>query len=212
MPITFVSASEGKQPKSSATASPHPLDPLSPDEITKVHISRLLSTHSYILTFEQAAGIAKDAFPGKVLNFRFITLKEPLKRLLTPYLNAEHASHASQGLTNLRPPREARVQVISPSNTQKKKPELHELIVDIEKNEVVKTEYLEGKHSYIDAAYMQDVERACMADERVKEEVKKLKLPEGATVVVEPWAYATDGMCDTSERTTMVSLTRDPWQ
>lgn len=81
--------------------------------------------------------------------------------------------------------------------------------MDIERSKAVKKEYLEGKHSYIDAAYMQDVERACMADERVKEEVKKLKLPECATVVVEPWAYATDGMCDTSERTTMVSLASD---
>jgi primary-amine oxidase len=77
--------------------------------------------------------------------------------------------------------------------------------VDIEKAEVVKKEFLEGKHSYIDAAYMQDVERACLADKRIKKEVEKLKLPEGATVVVEPWAYATDGMSDTSERTTMVS-------
>lgn len=139
-------------------------------------------------------------FPGISLNFRFITLKEPLKHLLNPFLAAEHAH---QPLEAIRPPREARVQVITPSDEGK--PQLHELIVDIDKAEVVRKEYLEGKHSYIDTAYMQAVERACMADERVKNEIEKLKLPEGTTVVVEPWAYATDGMNDTSERTSMVS-------
>jgi primary-amine oxidase len=101
------------------------------------------------------------------------------------------------------------VQVITPPSDALK-PRLHELVVDVGEGTVVKSEYLEGKHSYIDADYMQRVEKACMADERVKSEIGRLKLPDGAVVVVEPWAYATDGMIDTSERTSMVSLSLPP--
>jgi primary-amine oxidase len=51
---------------------------------------------------------------------------------------------------------------------------------------------------------MKAVEEACLADERVQAEIKTLNVPDGATVVVEPWAYATDGMNDMTDRVTMV--------
>lgn len=82
--------------------------------------------------------------------------------------------------------------------------EMVELLIDLDAASVVKKEHLVGKHPYIDSAYMQAVEKACRADPRVQAEIEKLKLPSGATVVIEPWAYATDGMNDMSERTTMV--------
>ncbi|TKW48514.1 Copper amine oxidase 1 [Colletotrichum tanaceti] len=50
---------------------------------------------------------------------------------------------------------------------------------------------------------MAQVAAAVLADQKVQQEIQTLKLPEGATVVVEPWAYATDGMKDMSERWTM---------
>jgi primary-amine oxidase len=50
---------------------------------------------------------------------------------------------------------------------------------------------------------MKQVETACLGDSRVQDEVKKLQLPDGATVIVEPWTYATDGMNDMSSRITM---------
>lgn len=84
--------------------------------------------------------------------------------------------------------------------------ELTELLVDLDRCAVIQQEILVGKHSFIDSAYMKDVENACMADERVQNEIRKLRLPPGASVVVEPWAYATDGMNDMSERTSMVSI------
>ena len=55
---------------------------------------------------------------------------------------------------------------------------------------------------------MQTVEKACRADPRIDDEIRKLKLPSGATVVIEAWAYATDGMNDMNERTTMVRIYR----
>ena len=53
---------------------------------------------------------------------------------------------------------------------------------------------------------MEQVAEACLADKRVQEEIGKLQLPDRATVVVEPWAYGTDGLNDMSRRLSQVSL------
>lgn len=79
-------------------------------------------------------------------------------------------------------------------------------MVDLNAKSIKSKQELPGKHSYIDADYMRQVERACLADSRVQDEIRSLNLPEGATVVVEPWAYATDGMNDMNERVTMVGI------
>lgn len=55
---------------------------------------------------------------------------------------------------------------------------------------------MEEKHSYIDSEHLKDVEKVCTVDGWVEEEIKSLDLPEGAEVVIEPWAYATDGLSD----------------
>ena len=123
-------------------------------------------------------------------------MKEPLKSELVPYLiESEHEKR-------IRPHREARVQIIVQHEI---KNQLFELGVDLDEEKVTNKQYLEGKHSFIDPAYMQAAEKACLADPRIQDEIKTLELPQGAKVVVESWAYATDGMNDMSERTTMVS-------
>lgn len=114
------------------------------------------------------------------------------------FLEKEHAMQP----VNDRPARMARVQVVTRDASGKNK--LMELLVDLDRAVVVKQEHLAGKHSYIDSNYMQSVEKACLADVRVQEEIKKLALPTGASVIVEAWAYAPDGMNDMSERVTMV--------
>ncbi|GKT54673.1 copper amine oxidase [Colletotrichum tofieldiae] len=81
---------------------------------------------------------------------------------------------------------------------------LHELTVDLGTSTVTSDFILHGKHSYIDTEFMTQVAAACLANQMVQEEIETLKLPEGATVVVEPWAYATDGMKDMKDRWTMV--------
>ncbi|KAJ5780105.1 hypothetical protein N7457_005265 [Penicillium paradoxum] len=157
----------------------HPFDPLSPSEITK------------------AAEVVRELLQGKCLNFRVITLKEPPKREMIAFLDTEHLGQPQLS----RPVRIAYVQVIVCGDSGPN--ELTELLVDLDRGVVTQREILVGKHSFIDSAYMKAVEDACMADERVQLEVKKLRLPQGASVVVEPWAYATDGMNDMSERTSM---------
>jgi primary-amine oxidase len=139
---------------------------------------------------------------GKYLNFRVITLKEPPKQEMIVFLENEHLGQ----LQTSRPSRTSRVQVIVRGDSGSS--ELTELLVDLDHGAVVDQEVLVGKLSYIDSAYMKAVENACMADESVQTEIERLKLPPGASVVVEAWAYATDGMNDMSERTSMVTLSR----
>ncbi|KAJ5648171.1 hypothetical protein N7490_004543 [Penicillium lividum] len=158
---------------------PHPFDPLNPLEIS------------------QSAQIVRKEFPGQSPNFRVITLQEPPKDKMIQFLEEEH-----QGKSGIsQPSRNARVQIII--RAQSGLNEMFELIVNLDQGVVCKKEHLPGKHPYIDSAYMQAVENACRADPRIEAEIQKLQLPEGSTVVIEPWAYATDGMSDMIERTTM---------
>ncbi|CAN9441950.1 unnamed protein product [Alternaria alternata] len=149
--------------------TPHPLDPLTPEEITKV------------------AKAAQSSFEGQALNFRVITLREPPKDELVTYLEAEH--RRDQALPKIS--RCVRVEILVRSKNGAN--DLFELIVAIDSNNVIGKQHLEGKHSYIDAAYMKEVEEACLRDPKVQAEIITLNLPEGASVIVEPWAYATDG-------------------
>ncbi|RYN19605.1 Copper amine oxidase 1 [Alternaria arborescens] len=160
-------------------STPHPLDPLTPEEITKV------------------GNAAQSSFEGQALNFRVITLREPPKDELVTYLEAEH--RRDQALPKIS--RCARVEILVRSKNGAN--DLFELIVAIDSNNVIAKQHLEGKHSYIDAAYMKEVEEACLRDPKLQAEVETLNLPEGASVIVEPWAYATDGSNDMSRRISM---------
>ncbi|KAL7892140.1 copper amine oxidase [Trichoderma sp. SZMC 28014] len=175
-----------------ASHYPHPFDPLSPDEIQK------------------AASIVRPCFAGQELNFRFITLKEPPKKHMIAFLDRQRNGLTAEAA---RPARQARVQVIA-APAPKEALQLFELIIDLDEQSVVKLENLKGKHSYIDSSYMGEVEKACLADERVQAEIQTLRLPPGAVVCVEAWAYATDGMNDMTDRITMcwfyMRLTSNP--
>jgi primary-amine oxidase len=134
------------------------------------------------------------------VNFRVITLQEPPKAEMVAFLDQEYRSLPVQRV----PIRSARVE-ITLKNTAGGN-ELHEIQVNLTKSSVLKQQVLKGKHSYIDSEYMKEVETACMADKRVQDEIQKLDLPPGASVVVEPWAYATDGHNDMSKRISMVRI------
>ncbi|KAM5347546.1 hypothetical protein ACJ41O_007370 [Fusarium nematophilum] len=160
-------------------ASIHPFDPLNPSEISK------------------AAAIVRPHFVGRNINFRVITLREPPKNEMTRFLEKEHGNQP----TGQPPPRCARVEVVLENKSGNH--ELFELLVDLDDERVAAKQHHKGKHSYIDPEYMKKVEVACLADADVQEEIRRLDLPDGATVVVEPWAYATDGMNDMAQRVTM---------
>lgn len=139
-------------------------------------------------------------FGGQEPNFRVITLLEPAKKDMIAYLDQEHRNQTPSAA----PTRYARVEAIVKG--EKSENQLFELVVDLNAAKVVKKQHVQGKHSYIDSRYMQAVEKACLQDPRVQDEIQTLKLPKGATVLVEAWAYATDGLNDMTERLTMVSI------
>lgn len=112
----------------------------------------------------------------------------------------EHANRGEKARE--RPARIARVQAVFPGGSANK---FIELWVDLDQAAILKEEHLIGKHPYIDSDYMQAVEKACMADPKVQEHIAHLQLPDGASVIVEAWAYATDGTNDMSQQTTMVN-------
>ncbi|KAG7120857.1 Copper amine oxidase 1 like protein [Verticillium longisporum] len=152
----------------------HPFEPLTPSEIN------------------ETTNILKKSWPADKLFFRAITLAEPPKKDMIVFLDDEQSSPGS----GARPPRQTRVQVFIEKL-------LHEIIVNLDQQAVASNKELHGRHSYIDTDFMKQVGDACLADEQVQREIESLKLPEGATVVVEPWAYATDGVKDMKERWTM---------
>jgi primary-amine oxidase len=151
-----------------------------------------------LTTSRKAAEIVRAEYNGKDLNFRVITMKEPPKTEMVAFLDQEHRKSPASWV----PIRCARVEITLKS--QKGDNELHEIHVDLDKNTIIQSQVLKGKHSYIDSGYMKEVEEACIANQKVQDEIKTLDLPPGASVVVEPWAYATDGENDMSKRVTMV--------
>ncbi len=118
---------------------------------------------------------------------------------MIPFLDKESRNQP----TGQAPDRSARVEVVI-ENEKNGKNELFELLVDLDHDRVSAKQHLKGKHSYIDSEYMKQVEKACLANAEVQQKIRTLNLPDGATVVVEPWAYATDGLNDMTERVTMV--------
>jgi primary-amine oxidase len=163
-----------------STMPPHPFDPLTPDEISR------------------AAAIVRPHFGQQQdVNFRVITLQEPPKKDMILFMESSNPKD--------RPTRHARVDVVVETADKEEKFALFELLVDLDQGKVVAKQHHAGKHSYIDTEFMQRVEKACLADGQVKEQISGLGLPEGAQVVVEPWAYATDGENDMRRRVSMVS-------
>jgi primary-amine oxidase len=135
--------------------------------------------------------------------FRVVTLAEPPKAQMIPFLDAERASKPTTP-----PPRIALVQFYLDTSS-----DFRETRVDITAGKCLEEAKLAGRHSYLDTELMTAAETACLADPGVQEAIKALELPEGAVVSVEPWTYGTDGMHDMSKRIIMVCIGLDifPW-
>ncbi|OJJ49956.1 hypothetical protein ASPZODRAFT_1074802 [Penicilliopsis zonata CBS 506.65] len=158
------------------SAHPHPFDPLSPAEIS------LAVRH------------LKDAFPNDNLSFRVVTLLEPAKAQMIPFLEAERSGKPSTPT----PSRSALIQFYRGKPT-----DFREVWIELESGKITKEKILSGKHSYVDSTEMQAAEKACMAAGEVQKVIRMLELPEEAVVCIEPWSYGTDGMNDIAERIIM---------
>lgn len=144
---------------------------------------------------EQAADVAKGQFSGENIIFRVITLSEPPKKDLIPYLEAERT-----GTPLPAPPaRLARLQFYLGKPT-----EYRSAKVDLAKEHLFDLTNLNAHHAYVDTGQMKRCEEAALADPRVQAAINDLQLPEGAKVVCEPWTYSPDGMNDMVRRIVMV--------
>ncbi|KAK3689665.1 copper amine oxidase [Podospora appendiculata] len=162
-------------PSTSATSSPppyqpHPLGPLSAAEIT------------------QSSRLVKAAWPaGTDCHFKVITLLEPAKAELVPYLTAERIGQSPRDIN-----RRAFV-VYYIRNTHN----LHEASVNLTKNTVESNAKLGPFiHANADGEEIIAVERAVLSHPDILAEIAKLKLPEGTEVVSDPWIYGSDGVKD----------------
>ncbi|KAK5661791.1 hypothetical protein OQA88_9893 [Cercophora sp. LCS_1] len=150
------------------TVLAHPLGPLTGDEIT------------------QTSSLIKALWPQDVdLQFKTITLHEPTKAELVPYLIAERAGQPTPSID-----RRAFVVYYLRSTHN-----LHEAIVNLTKS-TVERNVKPGPfdHAAGDAEELLAVEKAALAHPEVQAAIAKLELPQGSVVVIDPWIYGSDGL------------------
>ncbi|KAF2168990.1 hypothetical protein M409DRAFT_36280 [Zasmidium cellare ATCC 36951] len=148
---------------------PHPLEPLSPQEVRQA--ASALRKHLQITSSTD-------------IRFKVIDLFEPPKAQVLQYF------HVSA--SDIRIHRKARIYY-------HKKPSqvLRKAIVNVTVAKVEEDEGIPDVQGPVDWVEFAQVEEACNDHPLVKKEVEKLKLPAGAKVVNDPWAYGTD---DANER------------
>ncbi|KAL1843608.1 hypothetical protein VTJ49DRAFT_891 [Mycothermus thermophilus] len=156
------SQNEASQSKS------HPLGPLTADEIL------------------QSAALIRSCWPdGNECHFKVLTLLEPPKAQLLPYLTAERAGQAPRDID-----RRAFV-VYSLRGTHN----VHEAVVNLTTGQVERNAKLGPfMHPNADSEELLAVEKAVLDHPDVRAELDKLQLPPGTVVVSDPWIYGSDGV------------------
>jgi len=146
-------------------APKHPLDPLNAAEI--IQVSSLLKAQS----------------PEHSLHFKIITIIEPPKAKLRPFLKAERNGNPSSRL-----PRMA-----SALYYHRGTPNLFLAEVNVGSNTVEKIKQLDPKfHGQNDIDEIIELRDACLKDPKVLEEIKRFKLPDHMEVVCDTWPYGRD--------------------
>ncbi|MCJ1240084.1 hypothetical protein MMC14_008084 [Varicellaria rhodocarpa] len=165
-------------------ASIHPLSPLTSREIVK------------------SAELIRGIYPQKTnLQFKIVTLQEPEKAQLIPFLESEH-----RGAQVPRIDRKAFVNYYI-RNTDK----FHEAVINLTRGEVEKHFRLgPNQHGAADGEEIFLVEKVALEDEGVKAEIAKLQLPEGSVVIADPWIYGSDGINDDKRIWQCFLYLRDP--
>jgi primary-amine oxidase len=140
---------------------PHPLSALSAAEITLA--ARIVRT---------------DYDAGTKLRFKAITLHEPSRKEVQQY-----RSSTSSG--SYCPDRKAWVNYYLTGTAS-----FFELIVNLSTESIERKSQVPAEfHGPVDDAEIVLVEKIALEDPRTKAEIEKLKLPEGAVVVCDPWIW-----------------------
>jgi primary-amine oxidase len=171
-------------PQATKAVALHPLAPLSASEITT------------------AASIIKASWPAHTdLHFKVITLQEPPKAEVLKYLEAEHAGKSRPSIS-----RKAFLNYYI-RNTNK----FHEATIDLTSRRVERNVLLGPfVHANGDGDEIVAIEKIVLADEGVQAEIAKLQLPEGTTVISDPWIYGSDGVNDEDRLYQCFLYLRDP--
>merc|ERR1712230_258220 len=153
-------------PATAKASVPHPLCPLAATEISTT------------------ADLLRSVWPSNIdLRFKVITLDEPAKKQMIPYLEAEHS-----GAPFPQIPRKSFVSYYI-RNTDR----FHEAVVNLTTGQVESNVRLgPNMHGNGDYDEILQVEKNALEDEGVKEALKKLQLPEGTVVCADPWIYGSD--------------------
>ncbi|KAK4222085.1 putative copper amine oxidase [Podospora fimiseda] len=166
-PVTQATLKTTSLPTSSSPQ--HPLGPLSPSEIIA------------------SSDLARSAWPENVqLYFKVVTLREPAKKELVPYLTKERAGESPL------PSIDRRAFVVY---TLKGTHSLHEAVVNLTTGKVESNVRLGPfVHPNADGDEIVAVEKFALSCPEILNEVEKLKLPEGTELVIDPWIYGADGL------------------
>ncbi|EXL41894.1 copper amine oxidase 1 [Fusarium oxysporum f. sp. radicis-lycopersici 26381] len=166
-------------------SQPHPLIPLSVDETNL------------------ARDVVRAAYPQNVLKFRVIYLEEPVKEVLAPYLDLEHAGKVTSSTP--RPSREARVHFDTAHGG--KPPQSHEAIIDLNTRKIKQVETIRADaQAAFTSEELDDVRIICRDSPVFKERIAKFNLPQDFEVVVEPWPYGGLDAADDPNRRHMQAL------
>ncbi|RMZ80530.1 hypothetical protein DV737_g2883, partial [Chaetothyriales sp. CBS 132003] len=150
----------------------------------------------------KAGDLVRSVWPANTdLRFKTITLFEPEKKSLLPYLDAEH----SGGQLPLIPRKAFSAYYIR--NTDR----FHEAIVNLSQGKIESNVRLGANvHGNGDYEEIVELEKQALEHEAIKAEIAKLKLPEGTVVCADPWIYGSDGVNDDDRYYQVFMYMRDP--
>ncbi|ORY59986.1 copper amine oxidase 1 [Pseudomassariella vexata] len=159
-----------------AISRPHPLQLISADEVTKAS--------AIVRSIAEKQGVAIGTKSG--LRFKNISLHDPPKALLLPYLDAEAA-----GVPAADRPFVPRLILAIWSYDRESR--VVESVVSLDSGtEVAQSQTAKGQHGSIDRVEVRDSQQRMLEDPLVIEAIAKLNLPPGTIVQSDPWMYGAD--------------------
>lgn len=170
--------------RTSKHISIHPLAPINSNEI------------------QNAVALVSAQWPAHTdLHFKAVTLQEPAKAEMLPYLEAEFSGSPL-------PTIDRRVFLTYYLRRTNK---FHEAVANLSTQTVEFNARLGANmHAPGDGEEIEAMERIALADEGVQAELAKLQLPKGSHVVADPWIYGADGVDDDERMWQCFLYMRDP--
>ncbi|KAI9739724.1 MAG: hypothetical protein M1834_006443 [Cirrosporium novae-zelandiae] len=183
-----------KESEEAMISLPYQLHPLSP------------ITSSEIIS---AGELLRAQWPPQTdLHFKTITLQEPAKKELMPYLEAEHDGRKLPSIDRKAFSNYYIRNTLENGDVPNK---FHEAIINLTTGTVERNARLGPfMHSPGDGDEIIAIEKAALEDAAVQAEVAKLQLPKGTVLVADPWIFGTDGKTDEDRLYQVFVYMRDP--